>query len=88
MEDDVIDQKFYALGYTDRGQLFSVDSTTEDYTNVSFVEDTVAQFPGGPASWSRYIQRQIIAQIDNLTSVSRLCKKVRHGYRQGKKEKI
>lgn len=66
-EDDVIDRKFYALGYTKKGQLFSVDSTTEDYTNVSFAEDTVAQFPGGPAAWSRYIQRQIMAQIDHLT---------------------
>jgi len=66
-EDDVIDQKFYALAYTDRGQLFSVDSTTQDYTNVSFAEDTVAQFPGGPAGWTRYITKQIQAHIDNLT---------------------
>jgi hypothetical protein len=66
-EDDIADQEFYALGYTRNGLLFSVDSTTEDYTNVSFAEDTVAQFPGGPAGWSRYIQRQIIAHIDDFT---------------------
>lgn len=66
-EDDVPDQKFYALGYTKKGQLFSADSTTEDYTNVSFAEDTVAQFPGGPAAWSRYIQRQIMAHVDDFT---------------------
>ncbi|KAA9042144.1 hypothetical protein FW778_09045 [Ginsengibacter hankyongi] len=66
-EDDVIDRKFYALGYTKGGQLFSVDSTEEDYTNVSFAEDTVAQFPGGPAGWTRYITRQIQAHIDELT---------------------
>lgn len=66
-EDDIPDQKFYALGYTKKGQLFSVDSTTEDYTNVSFAEDTVAQFPGGPAGWTRYITRQIEAHVDDLT---------------------
>lgn len=66
-EDDVADQKFYALGYTAKGQLFSVDSTDEDYTNVSFAEDTVAQFPGGAAGWTHYITRQIQANINNFT---------------------
>ena len=66
-EDDVVDQKFYALGYTEGGKLFSADSTMEDYTDVSFAEDTVAQFPGGAAGWTRYITRQIEANIDNLT---------------------
>jgi antitoxin component YwqK of YwqJK toxin-antitoxin module len=66
-EDDVRYGKFYALEYTNGGQLFSADSTVEDYTNVSFAEDTVAQFPGGAAAWTRYISKQIMAHIDELT---------------------
>lgn len=66
-EDDIPNKKFYALNYTKNGQLFSVDSTPEDYTNVSFAEDTIAQFPGGPGEWSRYITRQIMAHINDFT---------------------
>ena len=65
---DIANHKFHATDYDESGNIMKVDTSGhEDEDKVFTKTEVEAQFPGGPAAWSKYITRIIQQHIDEFT---------------------
>jgi protein TonB len=68
--DDAADHKFRVTNYDQSGHIVKIDTVANNDENEDKVftkSEIEAQFPGGPAAWSKYITRIIEQHVDEFT---------------------
>ncbi len=66
--DDIANHKFRITDYDQSGNMIKIDTIeNEDEDKVFTKTEVDAQFPGGPAAWSKYITRIIQQHVDEFT---------------------
>lgn len=65
---DLVNHKFRRTSYDESNHIIKTDTTEEDDDKVFTKTEIEASFPGGPAAWVKYIQRNIEEHNDEFTN--------------------
>ncbi|MEO6869892.1 MAG: energy transducer TonB [Ginsengibacter sp.] len=66
-EDNLTNNELYSTLYDAHNNVISKETVPENYTGISFNNDTLCSFPGGPAAWTRYVSQAIMNHMDELS---------------------